>query len=68
MSDIKLCKDCRWFSEIPGAPLWFISSAECTNPATMIRDYVRGDHTTSTCASARLYPCGPDGKLWEPRE
>ena len=65
----KLCVDCRWIG--PGAG----DSALCDHPKARIRE---GSPVTGRVIERRwpcnivrmygpLFPCGPDGMLWEPK-
>lgn len=59
----KLCKDCRWSSNIGG--LWM-----CENPKVgAFRNVVDGRLITVKCDRARSWTnndeCGPEGKHWE---
>jgi hypothetical protein len=64
MSDVKLCKDCRWMCRIYNDETPY----GCENPAVAqaAKSYVTG---IVLCRSARCYdtPCGPEGAQWEPR-
>ena len=63
---VKLCRDCK-HAERDNAMPW------CENPATRssVDDLVHGADKPmkNVCRTARLptQPCGPEGKLWEPR-
>ena len=66
---MKLCKDCRWMGPGPG------QSAFCEHPKARYRETspVTGrviEHRWQ-CETFRMagaiFPCGPDGKLWEPK-
>jgi hypothetical protein len=72
---MKFCKDCKWIEPAPGFPL---AEALCKNPLTQPApsfNLVTGEPVPvrRSCAAARLfgeepYGCGPQGRLWEPRE
>lgn len=59
MTDIKLCKDCKWRTE----------TFDCIHESAMKADYVNGLHEYYSCwaqrNSAVVKDCGPDGKFWE---
>lgn len=73
MSDIKLCKDCRWFldqnpAEGTGSKDWvMILPPVCEHEKSLVRDLVRGNHSRACCEAMRIHGCGPEGTLWEPR-
>jgi hypothetical protein len=65
---MKLCKDCRWANQV--GPY-----CECRHPEVMLpaeRSPVTGEMTEPIlreCGIARIsQECGPDGKMWEPKE
>lgn len=62
----RYCEDCRWYQAVP-LENHDITLHECTHEqATLIR---RED--TQECWDMRhgdnWSPCGPEGKLWEPK-
>lgn len=64
----KYCKDCCWFREIrnipplPGGP-------KCGNPVSAIStDLVYGNTSFTPCSIMRVDLCGPEAKLFEPKD
>lgn len=64
MSELKLCKDCRWFRR---------DRLKCMHAESLVDsgDVVVGGTYRLSADSMRtdspVLPCGRDGKLWEPR-
>lgn len=62
MSEVKLCKDCKWFSvQANSSPL-------CNHQGATIVDYVTGGSKQMYCEPMRIRICAPNGILWEKRE
>jgi hypothetical protein len=57
---MKLCKDCKWYSE-------GVREQEdlCTHAKSSV-GYVR-QVRYNYCGIMRGFPCGPEASLWEPR-
>jgi hypothetical protein len=68
---MKLCKDCRWAERISAT---FPDDYYCNQPQFQRAPYIHpisGEemHPRWLCSSERSLgtKCGPDGKLWEPK-
>jgi hypothetical protein len=66
---MKLCKDCRWVS---GTGNWAVcdhpkSRSKETSPVTG-RVVEHRWHCETCRMPGTIFPCGPDGKLWEPAD
>ena len=63
--EIKLCKNCKWYSSV------FLFGDFCKNPNCLSNrdtDYAKGYHRYSEPAYARLCFCGEnDPKYYEPK-
>lgn len=55
----RLCKDCRWFLTDAGM---------CQHPTATHEDLVYGSRFGQNPYIMRQDKCGPEGRLWEPRE
>jgi hypothetical protein len=64
VTDIKLCKDCRWC-----ALASVIERYYCVSPQQTF-SLVTGETITGPCEDRRRGPdeCGPEGKWWEARD
>jgi hypothetical protein len=67
-AETRLCKHCRWCQPERRAGLMMIS-AQCLSPNVCDPDFVHGGVRSQLCYSARRehWPCGPEGKYWEPK-
>lgn len=71
MSEIKLCKDCKYYSNN-----WVLAVCDCKHPSLYKKSLVTGEMIPSggdwstVCFVVRASDetCGPDGDLHEPRE
>lgn len=63
MSELKLCKDCRYYSEDG-------FSARCANDLCSFIDKVYGEKKYGFCIVQRtgISGCGEEGRYWEPRK
>ena len=59
--DLKLCIDCKWL--VIGS----YSEAGCSHPEAIKVDLVYGRRIMKGCEAMRVVKCGPEGKLWEPK-
>jgi len=59
MTDLKLCKDCRWC----------LTGDRCGHTNALLIDYVAGKHTRFACQTERRYAtergCGPEARNFE---
>ena len=62
MTDVKLCKDCRWFMP---------TDERCGHESAFLKDYVYGKDRYYGAAIQRTSSgekdCAPEAKFWEPR-
>lgn len=66
MSDVKLCKDCRWFDG-PSGLRTITSAPACTHPKIAPPNLTYGGVLSVACVYARAAKaCGKAGKYWEP--
>jgi hypothetical protein len=67
---MKLCDDCKWMRPHPNDPdpMW----SKCHHPASHYQTTSPIDGSTHegllNCDHMRMLRCGPDGKLFEPRD
>ena len=64
MSDeTKFCKDCKWLQ--PTGMDWRV---RCEHSDAVVVDLVTGEPRHMDPQAMRIRICGPEGKLWEPKE
>lgn len=65
MSDLRFCRDCKWFSGMHRMEcLHDLAKAPESNAITPMLLVV--GHTRMMCTLMRMDACGYEGKLWEP--
>ena len=71
MTEMKLCKDCKWYRKDWYARITGYGNIfdMCFNPILNEADPVTGKTNGSFCDSTRkFHGCGMEGKLWEARK
>lgn len=61
MNDNRDCRDCVWAK----VPNWFRGMKRCTHPET---PQLGNQPIPIELARTENRPCGPGGKLWEPKD
>jgi len=57
MMPTRICRDCQWHDP---------DTLECLHDKAKWPDPVTGEITIQTCYKMRMWPCGAEGKLFEP--
>lgn len=67
MTEIKLCKDCKFYRKDWFGHLFTYNSWDCCSHPKVTDDLVNATNKVY-CKTARTYRCGYEGKFWEERK
>ena len=67
MSELKLCKDCKYHTVVNELQIFFKEAVDmCNSPH--LRSVITGEIKPETCYLERMSPCGRDGRYFESKE